>query len=42
MQEASSSLSGEHDGSRTAAQQKMRIPVARVQALSVTATNGTG
>uniref|UniRef100_A0A8C3TXM6 Kinesin family member 21A n=1 Tax=Catharus ustulatus TaxID=91951 RepID=A0A8C3TXM6_CATUS len=42
VQEASSSLSGEHDGSRTAAQQKMRIPVARVQALSVTATNGTG
>ncbi|XP_032544278.1 kinesin-like protein KIF21A isoform X9 [Chiroxiphia lanceolata] len=42
MQEASSSLAAEHDGSRTAAQQKMRIPVARVQALSVTATNGTG
>uniref|UniRef100_A0A8C4TS70 Kinesin family member 21A n=1 Tax=Falco tinnunculus TaxID=100819 RepID=A0A8C4TS70_FALTI len=42
MQEASSSSSVEHDGSRTAAQQKMRIPVARVQALSVTATNGTG
>ncbi|XP_072716098.1 kinesin-like protein KIF21A isoform X8 [Ciconia boyciana] len=41
IQEASSS-SVEHDGSRTAAQQKMRIPVARVQALSVTATNGTG
>uniref|UniRef100_A0A803Y4Z3 Kinesin motor domain-containing protein n=1 Tax=Meleagris gallopavo TaxID=9103 RepID=A0A803Y4Z3_MELGA len=39
-QEPSSSLSVEHDGSRTAAQQKMRIPVARVQALSV--TNGTG
>ncbi|KFP44820.1 Kinesin-like KIF21A, partial [Chlamydotis macqueenii] len=42
MQEASSSSSVEHDGSRTAAQQKMRIPVARVPALSVTATNGTG
>ncbi|XP_050179446.1 kinesin-like protein KIF21A isoform X7 [Myiozetetes cayanensis] len=42
MQEASSSFSAEHDGSRTAVQQKMRIPVARVQALSVTATNGTG
>uniref|UniRef100_A0A8C8B5J1 Kinesin family member 21A n=1 Tax=Otus sunia TaxID=257818 RepID=A0A8C8B5J1_9STRI len=42
IQEASSSSSAEHDGSRTAAQQKMRIPVARVQALSVTATNGTG
>ncbi|NXU57742.1 KI21A protein, partial [Turnix velox] len=42
IHEASSSLSSEHDGSRTAAQQKMRIPVARVQALSVTATNGTG
>ncbi|GAB0175790.1 kinesin-like protein KIF21A [Grus japonensis] len=42
IQEASSSSSVEHDGSRTAAQQKMRIPVARVQALSVTATNGTG
>ncbi|XP_027745938.1 kinesin-like protein KIF21A isoform X3 [Empidonax traillii] len=41
-QEASSSFSAEHDVSRTAAQQKMRIPVARVQALSVTATNGTG
>uniref|UniRef100_A0A8C0VGK5 Kinesin family member 21A n=1 Tax=Cyanistes caeruleus TaxID=156563 RepID=A0A8C0VGK5_CYACU len=41
-QEASSSVSGEHEGSRTAAQQKMRVPVARVQALSVTATNGTG
>ncbi|NXP24571.1 KI21A protein, partial [Scytalopus superciliaris] len=41
MQEASSSLA-EHEGSRTAAQQKMRIPVARVQALPVTATNGTG
>uniref|UniRef100_A0A8B9TLD8 Kinesin-like protein KIF21A n=1 Tax=Anas platyrhynchos TaxID=8839 RepID=A0A8B9TLD8_ANAPL len=42
IQEPSSSSSAEHDGSRTAAQQKMRIPVARVQALSVTATNGTG
>ncbi|XP_051485924.1 kinesin-like protein KIF21A isoform X6 [Apus apus] len=42
IQEASSSSSVEHDGSRTAAQQKMRIPVARVQALSVNATNGTG
>ncbi|XP_075598227.1 kinesin-like protein KIF21A isoform X5 [Balearica regulorum gibbericeps] len=42
IQEASSSSSVEHDGSRTAAQQKMRIPVARVQALSVTTTNGTG
>uniref|UniRef100_A0A8B9VZK7 Kinesin family member 21A n=1 Tax=Anas zonorhyncha TaxID=75864 RepID=A0A8B9VZK7_9AVES len=42
IQEPSSSSSVEHDGSRTAAQQKMRIPVARVQALSVTATNGTG
>ncbi|XP_032852087.1 kinesin-like protein KIF21A isoform X8 [Tyto alba] len=42
IQEASCSSSVEHDGSRTAAQQKMRIPVARVQALSVTATNGTG
>ncbi|XP_061222201.1 kinesin-like protein KIF21A isoform X1 [Neopsephotus bourkii] len=42
MQEASSSSSVEHDGSRIATQQKMRIPVARVQALSVTATNGTG
>uniref|UniRef100_A0A8B9EW45 Kinesin-like protein KIF21A n=1 Tax=Amazona collaria TaxID=241587 RepID=A0A8B9EW45_9PSIT len=42
MQDASSSSSVEHDGSRTAMQQKMRIPVARVQALSVTATNGTG
>ncbi|KAM6283980.1 kinesin-like protein KIF21A isoform 6-T6 [Spheniscus humboldti] len=42
IQEASSSSSVEHDGSRTATQQKMRIPVARVQALSVTATNGTG
>ncbi|XP_010186989.1 PREDICTED: kinesin-like protein KIF21A, partial [Mesitornis unicolor] len=42
IQETSSSSSVEHDGSRTAAQQKMRIPVARVQALSVTATNGTG
>ncbi|XP_075284531.1 kinesin-like protein KIF21A isoform X7 [Opisthocomus hoazin] len=41
-QEPSSSSSVEHDGSRTAALQKMRIPVARVQALSVTATNGTG
>ncbi|XP_071408701.1 kinesin-like protein KIF21A isoform X5 [Pithys albifrons albifrons] len=41
-QDASSSSLVEHDGSRTAAQQKMRIPVARVQALSVTATNGTG
>uniref|UniRef100_A0A8C6ZZV4 Kinesin family member 21A n=1 Tax=Nothoprocta perdicaria TaxID=30464 RepID=A0A8C6ZZV4_NOTPE len=40
-QEPSSSSSVEYDGSRTAAQQKMRIPVARVQALSVTATNGT-
>jgi len=40
IQEPSSSSSVEHDGSRTAAQQKMRIPVARVQALSV--TNGTG
>ncbi|XP_035747575.1 kinesin-like protein KIF21A isoform X4 [Egretta garzetta] len=42
IQEPSSSASVEHDGSRTAAQQRMRIPVARVQALSVTATNGTG
>ncbi|XP_063998544.1 kinesin-like protein KIF21A isoform X6 [Pogoniulus pusillus] len=42
IQEASSCSSFEHDGSRTATQQKMRIPVARVQALSVTATNGTG
>ncbi|KFO84415.1 Kinesin-like KIF21A, partial [Buceros rhinoceros silvestris] len=42
IQEASSSSPVEHDGSRTAAQQKMRIPVARVQALSVTAPNGTG
>uniref|UniRef100_A0A8C2T840 Kinesin family member 21A n=1 Tax=Coturnix japonica TaxID=93934 RepID=A0A8C2T840_COTJA len=42
IQEPSSSSLLEHDGSRTAAQQKMRIPVARVQALSVTATNGTG
>ncbi|XP_071659523.1 kinesin-like protein KIF21A isoform X10 [Patagioenas fasciata] len=42
IQEPSSSSSVEHDGSRIAAQQKMRIPVARVQALSVTATNGTG
>uniref|UniRef100_A0A8C3K3G4 Kinesin-like protein KIF21A n=1 Tax=Calidris pygmaea TaxID=425635 RepID=A0A8C3K3G4_9CHAR len=42
IQEAGSSSSVEHDGSRTAAQQKMRIPVARVQALSVTATNGAG
>ncbi|XP_069705904.1 kinesin-like protein KIF21A isoform X6 [Phaenicophaeus curvirostris] len=42
MQEASSSSSVEHEGSRTVGQQKMRIPVARVQALSVTATNGTG
>ncbi|NXY83213.1 KI21A protein, partial [Alcedo cyanopectus] len=42
IQEPSSSSPAEHDGSRTAAQQKMRIPVARVQALSVTATNGTG
>ncbi|XP_053922388.1 kinesin-like protein KIF21A isoform X5 [Cuculus canorus] len=42
IQEASSSSSVEHDSSRTVVQQKMRIPVARVQALSVTATNGTG
>ncbi|XP_068022744.1 kinesin-like protein KIF21A isoform X7 [Melanerpes formicivorus] len=42
IQEASSSSLVEHDGSRAAVQQKMRIPVARVQALSVTATNGTG
>ncbi|XP_071589993.1 kinesin-like protein KIF21A isoform X13 [Heliangelus exortis] len=42
IQEASSSSSVEHDGSKTSAQQKMRIPVARVQALSVTTTNGTG
>ncbi|KFV56608.1 Kinesin-like KIF21A, partial [Gavia stellata] len=42
VQEPSSSSSVEYDGSRIAAQQKMRIPVARVQALSVTATNGTG
>ncbi|NXW53315.1 KI21A protein, partial [Eurystomus gularis] len=41
IQEASSSSSVEHDGSRIAVQQKMRIPVARVQALSVNATNGT-
>ncbi|NWJ05887.1 KI21A protein, partial [Crypturellus undulatus] len=41
LQEPSSSSSVEYDGSRTVAQQKMRIPVARVQALSVTATNGT-
>ncbi|XP_064301414.1 kinesin-like protein KIF21A isoform X6 [Phalacrocorax carbo] len=42
VQEPGSSSSVEHDGSRTATQQKMRIPVARVQALPVTATNGTG
>ncbi|XP_054034800.1 kinesin-like protein KIF21A isoform X7 [Dryobates pubescens] len=42
IQEASSSSLVEHDGSRAAVQQKMRIPVARVQALPVTATNGTG
>ncbi|TFK06884.1 matrilin-4 [Platysternon megacephalum] len=42
IQESSSSVSSvDYDGSRSAAQQKMRIPVARVQALSVTATNGT-
>ncbi|XP_067420524.1 kinesin-like protein KIF21A isoform X6 [Emydura macquarii macquarii] len=42
IQEPSSSVSSvDYDGSRSAAQQKMRIPVARVQALSVTATNGT-
>ncbi|XP_030438212.1 kinesin-like protein KIF21A isoform X9 [Gopherus evgoodei] len=42
IQEPSSSMSSvDYDGSRAAAQQKMRIPVARVQALSVTATNGT-
>ncbi|XP_034628346.1 kinesin-like protein KIF21A [Trachemys scripta elegans] len=42
IQEPSSSMSSvDCDGSRSAAQQKMRIPVARVQALSVTATNGT-
>uniref|UniRef100_A0A8C3HBY4 Kinesin family member 21A n=1 Tax=Chrysemys picta bellii TaxID=8478 RepID=A0A8C3HBY4_CHRPI len=42
IQEPSSSMSSvDYDGSRSAAQQKMRIPVARVQALSVTATNGT-
>ncbi|XP_068786675.1 kinesin-like protein KIF21A isoform X6 [Struthio camelus] len=42
IQEPSSSSSVEYDSSRTMAQQKMRIPVARVQALSVTATNGAG
>ncbi|XP_043352568.1 kinesin-like protein KIF21A isoform X10 [Dermochelys coriacea] len=42
VQEPSSSVSSvDYDGSRSAAQQKMRIPVARVQALSVTAMNGT-
>ncbi|XP_074798542.1 kinesin-like protein KIF21A isoform X10 [Natator depressus] len=42
IQEPSSSVSSvDYDGSRSAAQQKMRIPVARVQALSVTAMNGT-
>ncbi|XP_044887562.1 kinesin-like protein KIF21A isoform X7 [Mauremys mutica] len=42
IQEPSSSMSSvDYDGSRSAVQQKMRIPVARVQALSVTATNGT-
>ncbi|XP_073184517.1 kinesin-like protein KIF21A isoform X10 [Lepidochelys kempii] len=42
IQEPSSSVSFvDYDGSRSAAQQKMRIPVARVQALSVTAMNGT-
>uniref|UniRef100_A0A8C3TED7 Kinesin-like protein KIF21A n=1 Tax=Chelydra serpentina TaxID=8475 RepID=A0A8C3TED7_CHESE len=42
IQEPSSSMSSvDYDGSRSATQQKMRIPVARVQALSVTATNGT-
>uniref|UniRef100_A0A674J2V2 Kinesin family member 21A n=1 Tax=Terrapene triunguis TaxID=2587831 RepID=A0A674J2V2_9SAUR len=42
IQEPSSTMSSvDYDGSRSAAQQKMRIPVARVQALSVTATNGT-
>ncbi|XP_074872298.1 kinesin-like protein KIF21A isoform X3 [Carettochelys insculpta] len=41
-QEPSSSVPPvDYDGSRSAAQQKMRIPVARVQALSVTTTNGT-
>uniref|UniRef100_A0A8C0HEM9 Kinesin-like protein KIF21A n=1 Tax=Chelonoidis abingdonii TaxID=106734 RepID=A0A8C0HEM9_CHEAB len=42
IQEPSSSMSSiDYDGSRSTAQQKMRIPVARVQAISVTATNGT-
>ncbi|XP_075783595.1 kinesin-like protein KIF21A isoform X5 [Pelodiscus sinensis] len=42
IQEPSSSVSSvDYDGSKSAVQQKMRIPVARVQALSVTATNGT-
>ncbi|KYO38601.1 kinesin-like protein KIF21A isoform X2 [Alligator mississippiensis] len=42
IQEPSSSMApADYDASRAAAQQKMRIPVARVQALPVTATNGT-
>uniref|UniRef100_A0A7M4F427 Kinesin-like protein KIF21A n=1 Tax=Crocodylus porosus TaxID=8502 RepID=A0A7M4F427_CROPO len=42
IQEPSSSVApADYDASRAAAQQKMRIPVARVQALPVTATNGT-
>ncbi|XP_074259168.1 kinesin-like protein KIF21A isoform X9 [Saimiri boliviensis] len=37
----SSAAAVETDASRTGAQQKMRIPVARVQALPASATNGT-
>ncbi|XP_006865355.1 PREDICTED: kinesin-like protein KIF21A isoform X1 [Chrysochloris asiatica] len=37
----SSAAATETDGSRAAAQQKMRIPVARVQALPTATTNGT-
>uniref|UniRef100_A0A8D0HR88 Kinesin-like protein KIF21A n=1 Tax=Sphenodon punctatus TaxID=8508 RepID=A0A8D0HR88_SPHPU len=40
-QDPGSSVSVEPDGSRTAAQQKMRIPTARVQALPAATTNGT-
>ncbi|XP_053109824.1 kinesin-like protein KIF21A isoform X3 [Hemicordylus capensis] len=41
-QEPVSSLSSvDNDGSRTASQQKLRIPVARVQALPAATTNGT-
>ncbi|XP_066489226.1 kinesin-like protein KIF21A isoform X3 [Tiliqua scincoides] len=41
-QEANSNVSPvENDGSRTSSQQRMRIPVARVQALPAATTNGT-